>query len=260
MASEDGVRDGTSGAWQRIAPGIWRRRLPGWDETVGAVVGEDGVLLVDAGPSLTVGDQLRRELAELVGRPAVPVRWLAVTHPHFDHLLGAGAFPGAQRLAADGRTPPWLASDRTVTADAVRHGLDPADAERARRALPAPDRLVDERLVLPLGNGRRATLLNLGAAHSGHDLAVLVTDGEDAPGVVFCGDLVEESGEPQAGSDAEPARWPAALDRLLAAGGPAARYVPGHGAVVDAAFVRAQRAALAARFGGAGVAPGGTPA
>jgi glyoxylase-like metal-dependent hydrolase (beta-lactamase superfamily II) len=65
---------------------------------------------------------------------------------------------------------------------------------------------------------------------------------------VFCGDLVEESGQPQAGPDAVPGAWPAALDRLLRLGGPAARYVPGHGAVVDAAFVERQRAGLAARF------------
>lgn len=55
------------------------------------------------------------------------------------------------------------------------------------------------------------------------------------------------------GPDALPHQWPAALDRLLALGGEDARYVPGHGAVVDARFVRDQRAALAARFG---TAPG----
>ncbi|NEE31169.1 MBL fold metallo-hydrolase, partial [Streptomyces sp. SID7982] len=46
-----------------------------------------------------------------------------------------------------------------------------------------------------------------------------------------------------------PERWPAALERLLELGGEDALYVPGHGAVVDAAFVRKQRAALAERFG-----------
>jgi glyoxylase-like metal-dependent hydrolase (beta-lactamase superfamily II) len=66
---------------------------------------------------------------------------------------------------------------------------------------------------------------------------------------VFCGDLVEESGEPQAGPDAVPSHWPTALDRLLSLGGEDALYVPGHGAVVDAGFVRAQRDALATRFG-----------
>jgi glyoxylase-like metal-dependent hydrolase (beta-lactamase superfamily II) len=89
-------------------------------------------------------------------------------------------------------------------------------------------------------------LANMGPAHSGHDLAVLVPG---TPEVVFCGDLVEESGEPQAGRDAVPSRWPAALDRLLELGGEDAVYVPGHGAAVNAEFVRAQRAALAARFG-----------
>jgi glyoxylase-like metal-dependent hydrolase (beta-lactamase superfamily II) len=70
---------------------------------------------------------------------------------------------------------------------------------------------------------------------------------------VFCGDLVEESGEPQAGPDAVPSRWPGALDRLLELGGEDALYVPGHGAVVDAGFVRSQRDALAARFGVSGI-------
>ncbi|MFI1483658.1 MBL fold metallo-hydrolase [Streptomyces sp. NPDC020747] len=73
--------------------------------------------------------------------------------------------------------------------------------------------------------------------------------GTGSPRIVFCGDLVEESGEPQAGPDAVPARWPAALDRLLELGGEDAVYVPGHGAAVDAGFVRAQRDALARRFG-----------
>jgi glyoxylase-like metal-dependent hydrolase (beta-lactamase superfamily II) len=59
--------------------------------------------------------------------------------------------------------------------------------------------------------------------------------------VVFCGDLVEESAEPAIGPDAEPAQWPAALDKVLALGGDGARYVPGHGATVNADFVRHQR-------------------
>ena len=62
-------------------------------------------------------------------------------------------------------------------------------------------------------------------------------------------DLVEESGEPQAGPDAVPSHWPAALDRLLDLGGEDALYVPGHGAVVNSEFVRRQRDELAARFG-----------
>ena len=61
--------------------------------------------------------------------------------------------------------------------------------------------------------------------------------------VVFAGDLVEE-GAPPAFEDALPAEWPATLGRLHAlARGP---VVPGHGAVVDAGFVGAQREELLA--------------
>lgn len=116
--------------------------------------------------------------------------------------------------------------------------------------LVTPRHAVSGERALELG-GRRVLLAEAGPGHTAHDLALLVT-GERA--VVFCGDLVEESGEPQAGSDAVPDRWPAALDRLLELGGEDAVYVPGHGAAVDAAFVRAQRDTLAVRFGTAGTA------
>jgi glyoxylase-like metal-dependent hydrolase (beta-lactamase superfamily II) len=105
-----------------------------------------------------------------------------------------------------------------------------------------------EPYALDLGGGVRALLVNAGPGHTACDLVVRVR-GRTGPAVVFCGDLVEESGPPQAGPDAVPDRWPAALDRLLRLGGEDARYVPGHGAVVDAGFVRAQRAALTRRDG-----------
>jgi glyoxylase-like metal-dependent hydrolase (beta-lactamase superfamily II) len=130
--------------------------------------------------------------------------------------------------------------------DAVRNGLDARAADEAVDSLVPPRHHVCGEWTLDLGGGRQVLLANVGPGHTAHDLAVLVPG---SPEVVFCGDLVEESGEPQAGPDAVPSHWPAALDRLLDLGGGDALYVPGHGAVVDAAFVRAQRDALAARFG-----------
>jgi glyoxylase-like metal-dependent hydrolase (beta-lactamase superfamily II) len=121
-----------------------------------------------------------------------------------------------------------------------------ADADEAVDALVPPGHPVSGEWTLDLGGGRQVLLANVGPGHTGHDLAVLVPGDRE---VVFCGDLVEESGAPQAGPDAVPSRWPDALDRLLALGGEDALYVPGHGAVVDAGFVRRQRDELAARFG-----------
>ncbi|OPE45367.1 MBL fold metallo-hydrolase, partial [Mycobacterium intermedium] len=41
--------------------------------------------------------------------------------------------------------------------------------------------------------------------------------------------------------DSDLRAWPATLDRLLEIGGPDAVYVPGHGKVVDAAFIGRQQ-------------------
>ncbi|QDI71148.1 MBL fold metallo-hydrolase [Streptomyces calvus] len=230
--------------WERVAPGVGRCRLPGWDCTAGLVVGADAVLLVDTGSGLGEGARLRTEAQALTGRR---VTHLALTHPHFDHVLGAAAFAGAEVFGAVGIDTALSGRGREeLRADALRHGLDRRVAEEAVDALVRPRHAVCGEWTLDLGGGRQVLLANVGSGHTAYDLAVLVPGD---PEVVFCGDLVEESGEPQAGPDAVPSHWPAALDRLLELGGEDARYVPGHGAVVDAAFVRAQRDALAARFG-----------
>lgn len=231
--------------WERVAAGVGRCRLPGWDCTAGLVVGADTALVIDAGSSLAEGARLRTRAEELAGHR---VTHLALTHPHFDHVLGAAAFAGAEVFGAVGMDTVFGARHgrEELIADAVRGGLDADAAEEAAAALVPPRHQVSGEWTLDLGGGRQVLLANVGPGHTAHDLAVLVPG---SPEVVFCGDLVEESGEPQAGPDAVPSRWPAALDRLLTLGGEDALYVPGHGAVVDAGFVRAQRDALATRFG-----------
>ncbi|MCX4582200.1 MBL fold metallo-hydrolase [Streptomyces sp. NBC_01481] len=229
--------------WERLADGVGRRRLPGWDATSGLIAGEDGVLLYDTGSTLREGAELRAQAQALLGGRRVT--HIALSHPHFDHVLGTAAFSGAEVYGAVGIAELMRRERDEIRDSAIRHGVTEADATEAADVLVAPHHLVFGEWTLDLG-GRQVLLANIGPGHSGHDLAVLVPG---SPEVVFCGDLVEESGEPQAGSDAIPSRWPAALDRLLSLGGEDAVYVPGHGAVVDAAFVRAQRELLAARFG-----------
>lgn len=228
--------------WERLADGVGRRRLPVWDATVGLVLGGRGALLYDTGASLREGAELRAQVQAMTGRK---VTHIALGHPHFDHVLGTAAFSGVEVYGAVGLDTLLRGPEReSLRADAVAQGLDADEAAEAADVLVAPQHVVSGEWTLDLG-GRQVLLANVGPGHTGHDLAVLVPG---APEVVFCGDLVEESGEPQAGPDAIPGRWPAALDRLLALGGEDALYVPGHGATVDATFVRAQRDELARRF------------
>ncbi|MGI5398995.1 MBL fold metallo-hydrolase [Streptomyces sp. CA-135486] len=229
--------------WERLADGVGRRRLPVWDATTGLIAGEDRVLMYDTGSTLREGAELRTQAQALL--PGRRVTHIALSHPHFDHVLGTAAFSGAEVYGAVGIADLMRRDRDAIRGSAVRHGVLAADAAEAVDVLVVPQHLVCGEWTLELG-GRQVLLANVGPGHSGHDLAVLVPGD---PEVVFCGDLVEESGEPQAGPDAIPSRWPAALDRLLSLGGEDAVYVPGHGAVVDAAFVRAQRDMLAARFG-----------
>ncbi len=270
--------DWESSGWTELAPGVGRCRLPVWDCTVGLVVGEGAALMIDTGSSVREGARLRTEAGRLLGGGRVT--HLALTHPHFDHVFGAAAFAGVEVFGAVGMDRVLVRDRDWLRADAVRHGADPREAAEAADLLVRPRHLVTGEWTLDLGGGRQVLLANVGPGHTAHDLAVLVpgTHGADSPAspvstspvsptsptspaapaspaarlsaeVVFCGDLVEESGEPQAGPDAVPSHWPAALDRLLDLGGEDAVYVPGHGAAVNAAFVRAQRDALARRFG-----------
>lgn len=229
--------------WEHLAPGVARRRLPYLDVTIGLIVGDDAVLLVDTGPTPAEGVLLRRQVRELTGRG---VTHIALTHAHFDHVFGTPAFPEAQVFGTRGLDRALEHGFLELRDDAVRHGVDPGAAAEAADLLVRPGYVVDDHSEIDLGGGRTVVLVRPGPGHTDHDLAVLVPG---TPRVLFCGDLVEESGEPQAGPDAVPGRWPAALDRLLSLGGEAAVYVPGHGAVVDARFVRAQRDTLSARFG-----------
>ncbi|MFD7918182.1 MBL fold metallo-hydrolase [Streptomyces sp. NPDC059740] len=239
--------------WERIGDGVGRRRLPGWDETVGAVAGATGLLVVDAGATLAEGGALAHQVTAIVGGP---VTHLALTHPHFDHVLGAAAFTGDRPqdaggvavYAAVGAAEALSHGREELLRDARAHGMPHEAVEEAAAAPVVPGHGVSDTLTVDLGD-RQVLLANVGPGHTAHDLAVVVPEREGHPAVVFCGDLVEESGEPQAGPDAVPARWPAALDRLLSLGGEHAHYVPGHGRVVDARFVREQRDTLARRFG-----------
>ena len=128
-----------------------------------------------------------------------------------------------------------------LRADAIQYGANPREVDDAVAALRTPEHQVSS-AVIDLGD-RVVSVSHPGRGHTDHDLIAVVA-GADRP-VVFCGDLVEESDDPYIDIESDTAAWPATLDRLLETGGDGALYVPGHGATVDAGFVRRQREWLA---------------
>jgi glyoxylase-like metal-dependent hydrolase (beta-lactamase superfamily II) len=216
--------------WEEVGAGVYVRRHAELDLNCGLVVGDDACLVVDTRSHLG-------EAADLIAavRTVTPHPWTVVnTHAHYDHCFGNAAFRPAdvwahRRCAAD------LELTGEVQRASVVAGLfaagDPAAELVATAPIDLPDHLVDDATVLDVG-GRTVSLRHLGHGHTDGDLVVAVDD------VLFAGDLVEE-GAPPAMEDAFPLEWPGTATALLElVRGP---VVPGHGAVVDAAFVAAQR-------------------
>ncbi|BBX61634.1 MBL fold metallo-hydrolase [Mycobacterium saskatchewanense] len=224
-------------SWEQPARGVHRCRLPFCDVTVGLVRGSAGALLVDAGTTLEEAAAIDADARRIAGGPITRV---VLTHKHFDHVLGSSTFAGAEVYCAP-EVVSYLASETDrLRADALSHGADAAEIDRAIAALRTPRNAVLD-AVVDLGD-RAVTIAHPGRGHTGSDLVVVVPPADDAnPVVVFTGDLVEESGDPVIDADSDVAAWPATLDRVLAIGGPEAVYVPGHGRIVDAGFVLRQR-------------------
>ncbi|MEZ0355575.1 MBL fold metallo-hydrolase [Mycobacterium sp. SA01] len=229
--------------WETLTDGVYRCRLAFLDVTVGLVRGERRNLLIDCGTTLSEAAQIADDVVDITGAPVTDV---VMTHHHFDHILGSAGFGTAVLYSPAAVTRALTTGIGDVRAHALRYGADPDLLDQAIAGVRAPDHTVT---AADLDLGGRSVHVELpGPGHTDHDLVVVVPPvvaGERR--VVFCGDLVEESADPAIDAGSHLPAWPHALDRLLELGGDDALYVPGHGAVVDAAFVRAQRVWLAAR-------------
>jgi glyoxylase-like metal-dependent hydrolase (beta-lactamase superfamily II) len=229
----------TSGTeqWHEVGDRVYVRRHHEMDLNVGLVVGDGACLVIDTRATQEQG----RELAEAV-RTVTPHPWAVVnTHLHFDHSFGNAAFrPAAiwgHRRCVEGLTD----GGEAMRVRLVERYREAGDAEKVAQLIitriDPPDRPVDHTATLDVG-GRPVRLRHLGRGHTDNDLVVLVPDAD----LLLAGDLVEQGAPPQFG-DGFPLDWPATIDELLAL--ITGAVVPGHGAVVDRAFVEGQRDELA---------------
>lgn len=220
--------------WERLADDVFRCRLSFLDVTVGLVYGRTGAMLIDTGTTLTEARTIAGDVQAIANRK---VSHVVLTHNHFDHILGSSAFDGAEIYCAPEVATTMAERSDHLRADAARYGADAGELDRAVAALRVPEHQVNS-AVVDLG-GRTVLISHPGRGHTGHDLIAVVPGDERS--VVFCGDLVEESGDPAIDADSDPVAWPATLERVIETGGEDAVFVPGHGAVVDAAFIRRQQ-------------------
>jgi glyoxylase-like metal-dependent hydrolase (beta-lactamase superfamily II) len=228
---------GATERWREVGDRVYVRRHHDMDLNVGLVVGDGACLVIDTRATLEQG----RELTEAV-RTVTPHPWAVVnTHMHFDHSFGNAAFRPAS-IWGHRRCVESLTDDgEAMRLRLVGRYRDAGDAEKVAQLtatrIDPPDLPVDDAATLDVG-GRPVELRHLGRGHTDNDLVVLVPDAD----LLLAGDLVEQGAPPQFG-DGFPLDWPATMDAVLSLISGA--VVPGHGAVVDRAFVGGQRDELA---------------
>lgn len=142
----------------------------------GFIVGTEGVVVIDTGPSRRYGEQMRTAIARITPKP---IALVINTHHHPDHFLGNQAFADAP-IGALAETGKGVASE----GDAFAENLFRLTGDwMAGTEVKAPDQVL---LAGPLKAGGRSLLLLALKGHTDADLAVFDEDSA----TLFAGDLV----------------------------------------------------------------------
>ena len=229
------------GAWREVRSGVYVAVAEPETVNLGLIVGSQRALLVDTGSSPSHGRMIRASLSAVCDRPLAAV---VVTHWHYDHAFGLGAFNDLPKIAHD--SVQRRLSSAESAADAMRLDVDP-------RELALPDREIAVATAIDLGD-RRVEIAHLGRGHTDGDLVVVVPDAD----LLFAGDLLESAAPPSFGPDSVPDEWPATLDAVIGLMTATTLAVPGHGEPVDREFVFEQRGWIAARAAERRTPPGPT--
>lgn len=228
--------------WRELAPGVHVRRHEELELNCGLVVGERRALVIDTRSTTTWGQELADSVRSVTELEQVVVN----THAHYDHCFGNAAFRDSQIYAHVGAADDLRRTAEHQRGQVVEHlrrtEREPLAQQVVETEIVLPFYLVDSDTEIDLG-GRKVQLLYGGRAHTDHDLVVAAPDA----GVVFWGDLVEQGADP-AMDDSFPLEWGTTVEALRhrEAAMAAEIAVPGHGEVVDSAFVDSQQAQLTA--------------
>jgi glyoxylase-like metal-dependent hydrolase (beta-lactamase superfamily II) len=212
---------------EELAEGVYAFTAEG-DPNVGAVVGPESVLCVDARATPTAAGEWLSALRE---RTEKPVEYLVLTHYHAVRALGASAYE-ARHVVAHANTRRWI----------EERGREDWESEYRRfprlfqdpESIPGltyPDVVYADVLTVFLGE-REVQIRYLGGGHTIGDSVVWLPRER----VLFAGDLVEARAAPYMG-DASVSAWQSeTLDGVEALGAEA--LVPGRGPALRAAGVR----------------------
>ncbi len=191
------------------------------DPNSGIIVGEDGVMVIDAQATPVMAREVIDRVAAVTDKP---IRYVLLSHYHAVRVLGASAFAGAEILCSD--------TTRGLIAERGRQDMDSEIGRfprlfRAVESIPGltwPTVTFADEMSVWLGR-REVRIMHVGRGHTAGDVIAVVPDAN----VIFSGDLVEYHSACYCG-DAHFTDWPMTLDRLAELGAKA--LVPGRGAAL----------------------------
>lgn len=214
---------GANERFEQLGPGCYAYSADGCTNT-GVVIGEKGILIVDAQATPAHADKVLEKVREISGKP---VKQVVLTHFHADSTLGAPAFEAGEIVASDLTRRMMDTRGPEDIEISLQRQPDLFEDLPAGTGSSLPSMTIASSMSIDLG-GLDVRLMHLGRGHTMGDLVVWVP----ASGVLYAGDLVQTSASPYCG-DAHLADWPRALDRITAFR-PAA-LMPGRGRVAASA-------------------------
>jgi glyoxylase-like metal-dependent hydrolase (beta-lactamase superfamily II) len=186
---------------------------------VGIVVGTRATFVVDTGMGARNGETIVREMQKVSKTPEL---YLASTHIHPEHDLGAGGFPPHTKMIRSKAQVEEIASSGLAQAERFA-SFSPLNAELLKGAeFRKADITYDQEHIVDLG-GVRVRVMAMGYNHTRGDQAFFV----EPDGILFSGD-VAMSALPNIGQ-ARSATWLASMDRFEKLR--PKRVVPSHGRV-----------------------------
>ena len=194
---------------------------------VGIIVGSKGAFVVDTGLGARNGQTITREVAKVSKGGEL---YLAVTHFHPEHDLGAGGFPATARMLRSRDQQADIDEFGLETAKRFA-GFSPDTAELLKGAeYRKADQLFDKELTIDLG-GARVRLMAMGPNHTRGDIAFWV----EPDNVLLSGDIVMTTMPGFSSPYSKLSAWLQSLNRFEQL--KPVRIVPSHGPMGDASMM-----------------------
>lgn len=187
--------------------------LEGGGGNTGVIVGNSGVIIVDAKTTPAAGKMIIDEVAKITPKP---IKQVILTHSDGDHVNGLASFPAGLTIIAQEKNK----EEQETALKAGGRGAPPADR--------LPNEVVTKEKEIMVLDGVKFELYHWVPAHTSGDLVVYLPDEK----IVFTGDIVATNRpdpiiHPEKGGNSE--GWVKTMQGIAKLN--ADQFVPGHGDV-----------------------------